>query len=233
MSMIYLYGDSLLKATMPDESFRYHFHLDQLSSRYAGSPLTMVNRSKMGATVAKGQSLLAHDLQREMPAQMALIGYGGNDCDFCWQQIAENPDGEHHPHTELNTYLQALVRMAKDLLSRGIQPVLMTLPPIDARRYLDFICRNGLNRERIMHWLGEEQMIYRHQELYSDAVAQLARQQDLPLIPVREAFLTERHLQSLIAADGIHLTMRGYERLFDTLYNWFSVCPAPKCEAAG
>ena len=137
MSMIYLYGDSLLKATMPDESFRYHFHLDQLSSRYAGSPLTMVNRSKMGATVAKGQSLLAHDLQREMPAQMALIGYGGNDCDFCWQQIAENPDGEHHPHTELNTYLQALVRMAKDLLSRGIQPVLMTLPPIDARRYLD------------------------------------------------------------------------------------------------
>ena len=229
MSTIYLYGDSLLKATMPDEGFRYHFHLDQLAQRYTGSSLTMVNRAKMGATVAKGQALIAHDLQRDLPAQMALVGYGGNDCDYCWQQVEENPEGEHKPRTELGTYLQAMGRMAKDLLSRGIQPVLMTLPPIDAHRYLDFICRGGLSRERIMRWLGEEQMIYRHQELYSDAVAHLAREENLPLIPVREVFLSEHHLQQLIAADGIHLTMPGYQRLFDTIYGWFSknLCPAP------
>ena len=30
----------------------------------------------------------------------------------------------------------------------------------------------------------------------------------------------ERLLSQLIAADGIHLTMGGYEQLFDTLADW-------------
>ena len=30
-------------------------------------------------------------------------------------------------------------------------------------------------------------------------------------------------LMRLIAADGIHLTMPGYERLFDTLADWLRV----------
>ena len=36
------------------------------------------------------------------------------------------------------------------LREKGIQPVLMSLPPIDATRYLAFICRDGLRKERIM-----------------------------------------------------------------------------------
>ncbi len=37
-------------------------------------------------------------------------------------------------------------------------------------------------------------MIYRHQEMYSDAVTQLAYAEDLPLIPVREEFLNDHKL---------------------------------------
>ena len=32
--------------------------------------------------------------------------------------------------------------------------------------------------------------------------------------------LCNHRLSELIAADGIHLTMPGYERLFDTLADW-------------
>ena len=42
----------------------------------------------------------------------------------------------------------------------------------------------------------------------------------LPLIDVRRQFLPLRDLPRLIAADGIHLTMPGYRRLFDTLAAW-------------
>ena len=45
----------------------------------------------------------------------------------------------------------------------------------------------------------------------------------LPLIPVREEFLNDHRLMRLIAADGIHLTMPGYERLFDTLADWLRI----------
>lgn len=102
----------------------------------------------------------------------------------------------------------------------GVQPVLMTLPPIDGKRYLDYICRDGLSRERILQWLGDEGRIYRHQELYSDTVASFAMSEGLPLIDVRRRFLPLRELPQMIAADGIHLTMPGYRQLFDTLAQW-------------
>ena len=137
----YVYGDSLLKATVPDEQFRYHFHADELLDSYPAG-----------------------------------------------QQV--------------------------------VQPVLMTLPPIDAARYLDFICRGGADKGRILRWLGDCQMIYRYQELYSDTVAQVAAEQAVPLIPVRRAFLWDQNYCRMISADGIHLNMTGYRRLFDTIADW-------------
>ncbi len=217
---LYLYGDSLLKATIPDENFRYHFHVAELMERYSASLGAVVNRAKMGATISKGLSLVQHDLQRRMEARCALVAYGGNDSDFDWRAVAEDPEGEHHPKTELPEFVRLLSETVGALRRQGVQPVLMTLPPIDAERYLGFICRGGLSRERILHWLGDCQMIYRYQEMYSGAVAQVAAAEGLPLVPVRQAFLARRDWTQMIAADGIHLTMDGYRRLYDTLAQW-------------
>ena len=68
-----------------------------------------------------------------------------------------------------------------------------------------------------MYWLGDVQRIYHYQEMYSAAITRCAWQHHLPLIDVRSAFLPERDLPDMIAADGIHLTMAGYERLFELL----------------
>jgi len=56
--------------------------------------------------------------------------------------------------------------------------------------------------------------------MYSGAVAQLAAAEGVPLIPARQSFLCERSCAQMIAADGIHLTMEGYHRLYDTLAQW-------------
>ena len=214
MARAYIYGDSLLKATMPDEQFRYHFHLPEVMERYSGRQTEVVNRSKMGATVRK------HDLRRGMQADYALIAYGGNDSDFDWDAVQAHPQESHLPRTTLADFKEILLCMIRELRERGVQPVLMTLPPIDAQRYLDFLCREGRSRERILDWLGDTQRIYRHQELYSDTVARLAYETGTPLIGVREMFLDEKRLPKLIAADGIHMTMEGYGKLFDTLADW-------------
>lgn len=220
MPRAYVYGDSLLKATVPDEQFHYHFHLPEVMERYSGRQTEVVSRAKMGATIRKGQALLDHDLQRGLQADFALIAYGGNDSDFDWDAIQERPEEEHIPHTALPEFRSTLLSMLQKLRDQSVQPVLMTLPPIDAQRYLDFLCRAGRSKERIMAWLGDIQHIYRHQELYSDTVARLAYETGTPLIGVREIFLGEKRLPGLISADGIHLTMDGYTKLFDTLAGW-------------
>ena len=60
---------------------------------------------------------------------------------------------------------------------------MMTLPPLTGRRYLDFLCRDNLRRDRILDWLGEPQMIYRHQELYADTAAEIALRGEHPPDP--------------------------------------------------
>lgn len=217
MRTLYVYGDSLLKATVPDADFRYHFHWKELFDGREAELPAVVNRAKMGATVRKGEALVQHDLQRGMDATVALVGYGGNDSDFDWTAIAQNPEETHLPHTPLTQFVQTLEKIVRSFRSHDVQPLLMTLPPIDAQRYLNFICRDGCNRDNITHWLGDTQRIYHYQEMYSAAIANCARHLDVPLIDVRSAFLPARDLPEMIAADGIHLTMKGYEKMFTLL----------------
>ena len=54
MERAYVYGDSLLKATVPDEAMRYHFHLAEVMAQYPTERLEVVNRAKMGSTISKG-----------------------------------------------------------------------------------------------------------------------------------------------------------------------------------
>ena len=219
MERAYVYGDSLLKATMPDADMRYHFHLPEVMAQYPSDRLEVVNRAKMGATVTKGLALVEHDVQRGIDARWALVAYGGNDSDFDWAGVAADPEGEHKPRTELPDFLTKLKQTVTELLRAGVQPVLMTLPPIDGQRYFRFISQKT-DGGSVLRWLGDVGRIYRHQELYSDAVAALAFAEGVPLIDVRRQFLPQRDLSGLIAADGIHLTMSGYRCLFDTLADW-------------
>lgn len=143
MERAFIYGDSLLKATMPDADMRYHFHLPEVMAQYPSDRLEVVNRAKMGATVTKGLALVEHDVQRGMDARWALVAYGGNDSDFDWEAVAAAPEEDHLPHTTLPEFTEKLCRAVTALKSAGVQPVLMTLPPIDGQRYFRFISKDG------------------------------------------------------------------------------------------
>jgi len=215
---VQIYGDSLMKAILVDENYKYKPSskalLDKLQQ---DTGIEAVNHAHFGYTSTRGQEILKRDLTHGLDCQAALLEFGGNDCDHNWSRVAADPDGEHLPNTPLRSFLDTLRSMAQALQTVGVQPVLMTLPPLDAQKYLDFIGRRGSNTQSILSWLGDVQMIYRWQELYSNGIAQLASQMGLPLVDVRSKFLSRRDCSTLIARDGIHLTGAGYELVFSQL----------------
>lgn len=208
-----VWGDSVMKGVIYDERRGKYALLPENGADRASRKLglTLFNRSRMGCTVTKGLSLLKKDLQHaQTGCDAALIEFGGNDCDYDWEQVALAPDAEHQPKTPLPQFVASLREMIQLVRQKGMEPVLMTLPPIHAQRYFDFFTRTGLSGENILHWLGDVQHIYRWHERYSLAVSRVAQECGCPLADVRDAFLAERDYGDLLCADGIHPNAKGH-----------------------
>lgn len=209
-----IYGDSLMKGVVTDPlTFRYRATMQRHIQRFEELfSLSVGNASRFGQTAEKGQALVEKDIADGACCAYALLEFGGNDCDFDWQAVSDNPTHPHKPFTEFPRFVEIMQSMVNALRAVGTTPVLMTLPPIDAERYFAFISRKK-DPARILQFLGDVQMIYRHHELYSNAVEKIAREMETPLIDVRSRFLNRCQFQTLIGPDGIHLNEAGYEVL--------------------
>ena len=208
-----VWGDSVMKGVVYDENKSKYTLLSENGADKASRKLglRLFNRSRMGCTVTKGLQLLKKDLQRpEAACDAALIEFGGNDCDYDWAQVAAHPEQDHQPKTPLPLFIAQLRDMIDLVRQKGMQPVMMTLPPLHAQRYFDFFTRNGLSGDSILRWLGDVQHIYRWHERYNAAVMRVAQECGCPLADVRDAFLAERDYGDLLCADGIHPNAKGH-----------------------
>ena len=149
-----------------------------------------------------------------------LLEYGGNDSDYDWPKIAAAPQQKHLPKTLLPDFEQAYGELISQGVSLGMQPVIMTLPPIDAQKYFNWFSRE-LDQQALLEWLGDIGIIYRHQEAYSLACLRLAKAYDCPVIDLRGAFLLRRDLDDLIGIDGLHPTPLGYELIWQQIAEFF------------
>lgn len=207
-----IWGDSILKGVVFDDvKGAYELLTDNCAALVSrGLGLTIINRSKFGFTIDKGFENLARTLKSGLDADTVLLEYGGNDCDFDWAAVSEDPDQPHQPHTTLPRFRQILQQMIDLLRDHQIEPILMSLPPIVGDRYLDFLVSKGLNRDNLLRFLGDAHQIYRWHESYSLAVTQMAAANKCIYVPVRETFLTLRNSPDLICADGLHPNDRGH-----------------------
>lgn len=216
---VIIWGDSVAKGVVWDE----------VRGRYVLSPTTavgiaadalgleIVNRARMGATVEAGERMMAQDLGRGLTADMAIIEYGGNDCDFDWRAISEAPDADHLPKTPAPIFAEKMRGMVETAARAGIEPMLVTLPPIVAGRYFDFVARDGLNAANILRWLGDKDHIYRYHERYSALISRIARECGCRLIDLRGEFLSLWQSEGLFCFDGIHPNEAGQRFMGDAI----------------
>ncbi|HAO6025617.1 TPA: SGNH/GDSL hydrolase family protein [Listeria monocytogenes] len=208
-----VWGDSIMKGVLFNpEKNRYTLLKNNCIKRASEKlGLTFQNHSTMGRTITKGHEILTKDLAKDATNDIAIIEFDGNDCDFNWAEVAENPAAEHIPRTPINIFETQLLEMIARLKKLDIKPILMTLPPLHAKRYFDFITRDGLNKDNILQFLGGDvEMIYRWQERYSNTISRIAAETSSQIIDVRDSFLAEFHYENLLCADGIHPNEAGH-----------------------
>ena len=209
---VVIWGDSLAKGVVWNEARKRHAYSQTTAADVASERLnlTIINRAKFGCTAPEGLTIMEREIESGISCDTALIEFGGNDCNFDWKAISDRPDEEHLPVTSPEAYMESMREMIRRLLHQGIQPVLMTLPPIDAEKYFTFLVGDTLNRENILRWLGDVQQIYRYQEMYSLLVEKIAREFSIRLLDLRSRCLMERNFfRDMICQDGLHLNEKG------------------------
>ena len=170
----------------------------------------------MGATIDAGLKQLDRKLGTCDGDTTVLFCFGGNDCDYDWKAISEDPDGEHLPHTPSEKFIDQSCTAIRKAQSAGARVAMTSLPPLEQERYFSFITR-GLSAENVLHWLGDTDHLYRWQEYYNSMVAQLSRAFGCRLVDLRTEFLKSRVFPTLIGADGIHPTQAGHDLIHHTV----------------
>jgi acyl-CoA thioesterase I len=180
------------------------------------------NASRFGNTLVRGIGRLGKDIAKDRP-DIVLIEYGGNDCDFAWQEVAAHPELAHEPQTDLSLFEATLTDTIRSLKGRDIVPVLMTLPPLNADSYIKWVSRQDpLVEESIMKWLGSVTKIYWWQERYSSSIQRVAESTGTRCIDIRGAFLRQADFNALICKDGIHPNEPGHALIAKTIIDYIS-----------
>ncbi len=222
VKQIQIYGDSIMKGILLDaQSKRYYPMPEQTAKLFKEEfAVEINNRSKFGCTIQKGHEQLEKALEKGLSCDMVLLEYGGNDSDFNWEEVAASPEAEHKPHTPIQLFEHIYRRMIAELKEHGIIPIVMSLPPIDGEKYLKWITRNGLSEQNILRFLGDVQMIYRFQEMYSLMATRIACECGALFVDVRSSFLDKHNYKNLICEDGIHPNENGHQLIQQTLVSF-------------
>ncbi len=211
MKRIIIYGDSILRGVTYSSEARRH----KLCQGYKLTTLSdigyeVINHARMGATIDKGLAVLDGTLTEDIAkGSTVLLEFGGNDSDYTWGEISDDPNGTHLPHTIEEDFLRLYGNAIETAKDRGASVVLSSLVPIDAARYMNTIS-HGRSYDSILSWLGDISMLYRYHEHYNVLVRSLAHKYDCPLLDVREQFLLAHNYKDLISEDGIHPTEEGH-----------------------
>jgi acyl-CoA thioesterase-1 len=219
-----LCGDSITKGVAYDEKKSKYVVLEDSYPQLLKNKLNGViyNCAKFGNTILRAASKFQNDVLKKDP-DIVVIEFGGNDCDFNWEEIEKDPYADHQPKTDISTFQENLVNMVDKLKSNGIVPVLMSLPPLDPDRYFKWISKNSAAAaERILTWLGTVNKIYWWQERYNSAIVSIAQETETRWIDIRSAFLKTPDFRQFLCIDGIHPNSQGHKLIAGKIMEYVS-----------
>jgi lysophospholipase L1-like esterase len=211
---ISVYGDSILKGAVTGTSSGHLFDIienDSLSLAQKKLGFSLNNQSVFGNIITKGIRKLKKDLEKNSTGDLAIIESGGNDCDYDWNVVCENPSEKILPRVPLENFLATIGEMVDLCRENRITPLLMTMPPLVADRWFAHICR-GYDAEKVRAFVGEGdgEVLYRNHEFYNANLLEFCLKKNVQFVDMRKKFLGSENFRSLMCQDGIHPNESGY-----------------------
>lgn len=213
MTTVYAFGDSVLRGVVLENS-KYKISPKSFSNICENVlGISIENKAKFGSIANTVRNSMERNKEglENTNYDYVVFEFGGNDCDFNWKEISENPKGEHEPNTTIEEFIAVYNQLIQKVKELGKQPVLLSLPPIDSEKYFKKISEN-LNSENILKWMeGNKQFITNWHERYNIEVFKLALNNNIAVIDITSKFLENKNYTKFLCDDGIHPNEEGHK----------------------
>ena len=223
------FGDSIMKGVVLDRNTEGGIHYSALEDNFAEQcgkrlGLSIDNYGRFGCTVTVGEKILNRHLDQIVHSDYTFLEYGGNDCDFKWEEIGRNPEAKHMPNTDIRSFSLIYKSLIDKVRGLGSKPILFSLIPLVSDRYFTHVTRNmdETGRRNVLQWLGgDTEGINNWHEIYNLQIFKLGLAMDVPVIDVTSAFLFHKTFSDYMCADGIHPNEKGHRLIADTVCSLF------------
>jgi lysophospholipase L1-like esterase len=213
-----IFGDSVAKGVIFDSVKNKYSLLKESFANIVqqSQSINISNYAKFGCTISMGNDILRRHEKQLSNFDFTFLEFGGNDCDYNWAEISDQPFKQHLAKTPLTQFREQYISLIERVKENGGIPVLFTLPPIDSKRYFQWVSK-GLNGKNILAYLGSIDAIHAWQGLYSKAVTEIAATCKIPVIDIRSAFLEKQNYCEYLCEDGIHPNKKGHLLISSTI----------------
>lgn len=217
---ICLFGDSVGKGVVFDtERGRYipcHDSFTKiLESKYN---IEIDNHCKFGCTVVKGEEVVAQRAEKLSAYDYVILQYGSNDSDFDWKSVAETPAERHDCNTTMSVFRGTYRRIIEFIRKCGGNPVMLNLAPVDSVKYYRWISKTN-DGDAIARFLGSATRIEHWNEVYNNAVWNIASSNGVPVLDIRSPILYERDFSDFFCDDGIHPNAKGHKLIANGIFS--------------
>ncbi len=214
---IVVFGDSILKGVITIPESKNLFDVTQkdsltLAQKELGFELD--NRSIYGNITSKGLVKLQKFVEKGGAADLCIIEFGSNDCDYDWNIFANGaelpPATQIQPKVPLTEYIANLKCMVELCRSHNITPVSMGLIPYVCENWFKTIVK-GHDEAAILNFLGgTPETLGKNQLVYKNALSDFVQKNSVLFFDTWELF---KGKPELMCYDGIHPNEKGYEVL--------------------
>ena len=207
--IIHLWGDSIGQGVVFNQDrHRYCLTPKRCARILQEDGVPLESHAKMGATISDGYADFV--AAKTNPGDVAVVEFGGNDCDLDWQAVSDHPQILHDARSPLPEFAEMLRLFISGIRARSMEPVVVLPPPLHSMRYFHWVCQ-GRNEEAVLAYLGDVERIGRWHDSYVSVIRDTAESTSCRLLDMHTPFLRARDFTSLICQDGIHPNAEGQE----------------------
>ncbi len=154
---------------------------------------------------------------------VAVLELGGNDSDFNWRAVSQNPEFNHLPKTPIDEFSRLYAGAIDKLEKAGARVVVCTIVPIDSKRFFDNFISRQADKNRVLEFFkGDYNTIHRHQEMFNNEIIKNAYQKGCKIIDLRKKFLDTNVFDDLMCLDGIHPNENGHAEIYSAISDFLA-----------